>query len=521
MTQRLATIESHVVPARVGYGDVTEELCGVPCAIEGEVPGWVDGKVYRQAGGAFMGPESTLLDGLGHVAMWEVKKGNVFFTNKFLDTAAWRVWKETGTKSWTGTVKSSSNVGKMEAKYKAIREKATSRMNPNVNFWVLEGDQVAATSEFPQGECILIDPTTLESLKTIKPIPGSIPFDKKNGLVFTTPAHFFKDPSRDADYHLSSYLRFVDSKGKVETGYKLFKGRSLAAGKQFECAETVPLMTFKWDERGKTPNGDKDLPGYMHSLGESEKYVVGLVPSKKLRFERLGRGDLGFFQLYTMGDCDIEFVVFDKQAGGRFVGRVTCPGVRGMMFHTAACYTPHSSTNLVNIITTYSSVDAFNKVPGSNPPTQGLMEFSLNLSTLTATSRLISPTIIEFPTVNPLYLEKSPKYVYGVGTLPPPTSLGHFTVHRLEVATGDHVEWAPPPHTIASEPLFVPAPGGADELDGVLIVPSIHLKQNASSLIFVDPRTMKTVGMARNPIMVNFGLHNLFVPTEQNYSIRC
>eukprot|EP00966_Prymnesium_polylepis_P006795 156591-Prymnesium_polylepis.1 len=67
-----------------GYRDVAEEHDHVPVEVQGVLPDYIQGTMFRQCGGAFI-PGSDLLDGLAHVAAWHLGSSPTF-SNRFVRT---------------------------------------------------------------------------------------------------------------------------------------------------------------------------------------------------------------------------------------------------------------------------------------------------------------------------------------------------------------------------------------------------------------------------------------------------
>ena len=62
------------------------------------------------------------------------------------------------------------------------------------------------------------------------------------------------------------------------------------------------------------------------------------------------------------------------------------------------------------------------------------------------------------------------------------------------------------------EPLFVPRPGGVDDDDGVLLVPTLADADTTSVIAVVDARSMQAVAEIRAPQVLPFGFHAAFMP---------
>jgi carotenoid cleavage dioxygenase-like enzyme len=80
---------------------------------------------------------------------------------------------------------------------------------------------------------------------------------------------------------------------------------------------------------------------------------------------------------------------------------------------------------------------------------------------------------------------------------------------RVDLDTGSVARWQRPDATHL-EPLFVPRPGGAEDDDGVLCVPTLADGDRASVIGIVDARTMQCIAEIDAPQVVPFGFHAAF-----------
>ena len=95
-------------------------------------------------------------------------------------------------------------------------------------------------------------------------------------------------------------------------------------------------------------------------------------------------------------------------------------------------------------------------------------------------------------------------------------SLTPNDVVKVDTTSGESVAWALRGYS-ASEPQLVPRPAeGADEDDGVLLVPANEIAAERSWLLVLDARDLRELARLPAPIEVNTGLHNLFVPPEEH-----
>ena len=81
--------------------------------------------------------------------------------------------------------------------------------------------------------------------------------------------------------------------------------------------------------------------------------------------------------------------------------------------------------------------------------------------------------------------------------------------HRVDLDSGAVTTWRRPGATHL-EPLFVPRPGGAEDDDGVLLVPTLSDDDETTVVGVLDARTMNCVAELRAPQIVPFGFHAAF-----------
>lgn len=84
-------------------------------------------------------------------------------------------------------------------------------------------------------------------------------------------------------------------------------------------------------------------------------------------------------------------------------------------------------------------------------------------------------------------------------------------IHRIDLDGGAVATWQRP-GAAHLEPLFVPRPGGSDDDDGVLLVPTLAPDDPASVVGVVDARTMQALAELHAPQVVPFGFHAAFRP---------
>ena len=83
---------------------------------------------------------------------------------------------------------------------------------------------------------------------------------------------------------------------------------------------------------------------------------------------------------------------------------------------------------------------------------------------------------------------------------------------KIDTQTRTTKTWVPSVDSVPSEPIFVARPGAKDEDDGVLLTVSMDSIEKRSSLLVIDAITMKEIGRAKMPLVMNYGFHGAYKP---------
>lgn len=290
-----------------------------------------------------------------------------------------------------------------------------------------------------------------------------------------------------------------------------------------------------------------DAPGaYLHSLFLTPTYVILCVWGSHYAYR-------GLSLLYNKNILDsvapldpskpTKWYVIDRSAAKRGVIAVYhSPAF--YCFHTINAYEEPSSTDpgQTDIIADICGYDDFSLIhrfyyenlvstaPGALKYTDGKGE-----STRTWIGRYRLPNVpstanrnekpraatrlfaasrdmsVELPTLNPAYVTKPHRYVYGV------TDRGSSTffdgLAKFDSDTQTSIFWQQHAQT-AGEPIFVQNPEGKDEDDGVLLSVVLDGYAGKSYLLCLNARDMKELGRAQLNAVVGFGFHGVHVPSQ-------
>ncbi|MBN3312584.1 BCDO2 oxygenase, partial [Atractosteus spatula] len=125
---------------------------------------------------------------------------------------------------------------------------------------------------------------------------------------------------------------------------------------------------------------------------------------------------------------------------------------------------------------------------------------------------------LEFPQINyARYNTRKYRYFYGCGF----RHLLGDSLLKLDIQT-KHLKVWKEPGFFPSEPVFVPAPDGTEEDDGVVLSAVITPRQEKGTFLLVlDARTFTELGRAEVPVDMPYGFHGVFdaseaTPTDQH-----
>lgn len=115
---------------------------------------------------------------------------------------------------------------------------------------------------------------------------------------------------------------------------------------------------------------------------------------------------------------------------------------------------------------------------------------------------------MELPRINyEEYNGKPYKFVYGARSLDHQALFGKIV--KLNLETGEFVTWEEP-GGFASEPVFVKAPGGKEEDDGVILSCVINVIDQTTSLHVLDAKDLKELGRGVVEGVTPVSIHGVF-----------
>ena len=142
-------------------------------------------------------------------------------------------------------------------------------------------------------------------------------------------------------------------------------------------------------------------------------------------------------------------------------------------------------------------------------PTGDLVRYRVPLDGSRARRETLYEGQVEFPTIDYRNLVgRRHRYVYLAANAPE-SSLPTRLV-KYDTRTGERTEWTPEGDRYPAEPLFEPAPGAAREDAGVILTTVLDADAERTVFVALDARDMSVVARAPLPHRLPYGFHGQF-----------
>ena len=464
---------------RRGFESLPREIHEPSLPAEGDLPDWLTGTLIRNGPAQFeVGNQdyNHWFDGHAMLHAFRVGDGTVEYRNQFVKTKSRQEALEQGeiARSEFATDPCRSLFGRVMS---VFNPKPTDNAAINV---ARLGDAYVALTETPTP--VRFDPETLETVGVVD-VEDSVDVD-------TTTAHPHAEP---------------------ETGRTLLHAASF--GRQ--CAYKVLSVGPGEATRNVVASVDVDQPSYMHSFGMTERYVIlSEWPLVVDPLDLLLRGKPFIENFEWQPGRGTRFRILRKRDGKEVA---TCTAEAAFGFHHVNAF--ERDGEVVCDIVTYPDAsivdDLYLDCLRSDAPTPGtghLRRYRLPLDEGAATSTRQSDERLELPRIHDERATARPyQYVYGVGT----RKTGNFTdqLVKIDAETGSAETW----HEVGAypgEPVFVPAPDGTDEDDGVVLSVVLDPSADRSFLVVLDATSWTERARAAVPHAIPFGFHGQFFGNE-------
>ncbi|MFW6003013.1 MAG: carotenoid oxygenase family protein [Halanaeroarchaeum sp.] len=463
---------------RLGFQSVHEERSGLELPVDGAVPDWLDGTLYRNGPGQFEVGETGFdhwFDGLAMVRRFSFRDGSVTYSNRFLRTDTYRQAHERGTLDTPqfGTTAS----GILSTVKTALRPTPTDNTNVNV---MRAGGTLLALTETPRYTAF--DPENLATL-------GEWTFDD------------------DLDSHLSCAHPVVDPRTASTLNLQTTFGRT----------HTYRITERPTDSTSRTVLAtiETDTVGYMHSFGVTPGYVVLVEPPLVVDLRSLLNPFAGGSFLDALDwrpERGTRFLVVDRR-DGTLAAEIRAPPV--FYFHVANAFDSGDGTLAIDVVTfeDASVIEALSLADlaagNFSHPLGALDRYSISVPEGSVERSRLAAGRLSLPRIDETRVGRPYRYVYSQGADGDERSAFPTGLRKIDLETGDVTRWSTPGRYVG-EPVFVPRPGGTTEDDGVILAVVLDTQRERSGLLVLDGETFDFLAMAWLPHVEPFDFHGQF-----------
>ncbi|PSQ59398.1 beta-carotene 15,15'-monooxygenase [Halobacteriales archaeon SW_7_71_33] len=485
---------------RAGFRTQAEEVSDRRLSVEGALPSWLRGDYVVNGPGQFeVGDESLVhwFDPLAMLRRFRFDEDGVRYANRFVRSRDFTFAREHG-RVRTGFPGTPPD----RPVWERLRQVLTGVFPDNPVIGVQRfGDQHLAVTESPWG--LAFDPETLATT-------GRVDLTRGLDADFTL-AHVQYDHDRER------FLNLGVSYGR-ETTYTLFER---PGDRPVGESDPTTIARLRFDEAP-----------YVHSFALTADHVVVTVNAFGLDASALLSGAVTggtFLDAFGPIDAPTRFVVLDRETGAH-VRTVEAPPA--FVYHHANAFERHvdgdpdRDREVVLDCVAFEDERAvtgltLSNLRGASPalPTGDLVRYRLPLDGAdddrATTARPVAEreTLhegpVEFPTIDYAGHGGEPyRYVYLAETEPGSGSLP-TDVTKVDVDDGRVRRWREA-GTHPGEPVFVPAPDGEREDDGVLLTVLLDPGADRSTLVVLDADTLSELARAPLPHRLPYAFHGQF-----------
>ncbi|KAM6893923.1 beta,beta-carotene 15,15'-dioxygenase [Xenentodon cancila] len=505
----------------------------VKAEVEGSVPSWLQGTLLRNGPGLFSVGSSRYnhwFDGLSLIHSFTFSNGEVTYRSKFLRSDTFKrnikadriVVSEFGTMVYPDPCK---NIFARAASH--LRNIIPDFTDNNLINIIRYGQDYYASSEV--NYINQIDPDTLETIRKTN-------YRNHIALNLATAHPHYDDQGNT--YNMGTAII-----GLGRPKYVIFKVPADASDHKLKPA------LHKVQQICSIPFRSTLFPGYFHSFGMTENYIVFVEQPFKLDVIKLAtayvRG-VNWGSCLKYDDDDITlFHVINRETGKAVSTRYY--GDALVVFHHINAYEEdghvvfdliaYKDSNLYNMFYLHNMTKETSTFVQANkdfsPPVCQRFVLPLNVNkktpegcnlvTLTDTtaeavmredgSIYCQPDALfegmELPGINYKFNTRKYRYFYGsrLEWSPHPNKIA-----KVDIITRTHIEWHQE-NCYPSEPVFVASPGAEEEDDGVILSSIVSADPNISPFMLVlNAKTFEEIARASIPTTVHMDLHGLFIP---------
>ena len=460
-----------------GFSTLQQEISCDCLPVQGKIPTWLSGSLLRNGPAQFVVGKQQYrhwFDGLAMLHRFAFDQGNVSYINKFLQSPDYKKVKETGKISYGEFATDPC---------RSIFQRITSAFSPefganaNVNISKV-GEEFVALTEIPLP--VAFDAQTLETTHVIH-------YDDKLAGQHCTP-----HPHYDAEQHrgINSITNF-----SAKSSYNIYALQDGTISRSLIGSISV------------------QEPGYIHSFGLTEHYVV-LVEFPLL---------VNPLNMLMSGKPFIENFQWKPERGSRFLVMRKADGQVVKTYSSEAFFAFHHinaferGDDIIADIATMPDASIIDSLylqkllgPEVSIPRSTFTRYTLPLNGTVLGVEVISDETIELPRIN--YERNNARdYRFAYGVSMHQQHIDDFLNQLVKIDVREKTA-----HTwyedgcYPGEPVFVAAPQAGGEDEGVVLSVVLNSQKENSFLLVLDAATFSELARAEVPQHIPFSFHGIY-----------
>jgi carotenoid cleavage dioxygenase-like enzyme len=468
MTTLADTTTAEATP-RHGFDSLEDEtqVDGLP--VSGELPRWLQGSLIRTGPAKWEVGSQAMnhwFDGLAMLHRFSFADGEVSYANRFLETKAYRAAREKGKLTY-----SEFATDPCRSLYQRVTAMFSPKITDNANVNLVKlGKRFVAMTETPIP--VQFDAATLAAAGVAYDVPGML-----------TTAHPHLDRATKGMVNYAAKLG-------PRSSYRFFLVRPDAAKPEMIASRPVRH------------------PAYMHSFGLTERWFVLAEFPFVVNPLSLALSGRPYIENYRWRpELGTRFHLFDRTSG-ESVGPFETDARFG--FHFVNAY--EDGDEVVADICTFADAGIvqdlyLERLRAGEPLAQPSLErFRIATGSGNVVIERLVDEPMELPRINYGRCNERPyRFAWGVG------SDGGWLdrIVKADVVERRSATWRED-GCYPGEPVFVAAPDGEDEDEGVLLSIVLDARKGNSFLLALDAASLEELARAEVPHHIPFGFHGQF-----------
>ena len=458
--------------------------------LEGSVPTDIEGTYFRNGHAKFEVNKDLVMhpfDADGMVTAISMKDGKATFRNRFVRTKGYVREKKERKILYRGAFGTGKSGGFLSNIFDV---KIKNVANTNVIYW---GDKLLALWEGGLPHRMEAD-----SLRTLGEYRFKGLLDKKKGDTFSAHPRVDSTSGNLVNFGTNQGVRSAEiSVYEFDKDYKVVKTR------KFEVPGFVFFHDFIVTENyyifNKAPIKFDPIP-----------FLLGFVgPAECIEFDKTSPAQL--YLIPRDGVSPVKTINVDSHFNFHFANAYEDSN-KQITFDVVWCDNMQLGRNEEKKLQVWKFIDYARDVPYSTLVRYVLTPPSGGGSDWTFEKKSLSPTQLDFPTVNPKVSCAKHRYVYAASGSDNSKSTPVQGVIKLDTETGNQWQWLPEPYEFLGESVFVGKEGSTSEDDGYLMTFLFNGHSSISEFVIFDAKDIEKGPISRQacPTKVPFGLHGSF-----------